>query len=234
MAVTIARGESATTVERRAMVDNQIRTFDVTDQRVLQTFELIPREMFVSPEYAALAYSDASLSVKGEGQTRRMLLVPMVLARMIQGLTLAETDRVMVVASGSGYAACIVAEMCTAVVALEADETLRGMIGHNAEALGLSTIQTVSGSLTQGHAAGGPYDAILLCGAVELDPVILFQQLTPGGRLVTIQAESHEATRRSGKVVRYERVGSDVSSRSLFDATAPVLDEFRQPQSFVF
>lgn len=75
MAPIITQGEM-TTGERWAMVDNQIRTFDVTDQRVLESFSRVPRELFLSPENAALAYSDAVLTVRGAGTTRRTLLVP--------------------------------------------------------------------------------------------------------------------------------------------------------------
>lgn len=231
---TIVRSEPASAAARRAMVDNQIRTFDVTDQRVLAAFEAVPRELFLRPDLADLAYSDAVLSVESGDGTRRVMAVPMVLARMLQGLELGPHDRTLVVAAGTGYAAALAAELCADVTALESDAAFATAIGQRAQALGLFHCRAVSGPLDGGHPAEAPYTAILVCGGVERDLATLLGQLAPGGRLVAIQTASHEATRRSGKVVRYDRIGADISSRVLFDATAPVLDVFREEPAFTF
>lgn len=233
-ASTIVRAEPTTAGARRAMVDNQIRTYDVTDQRVLEAFEVVPRELFVAPAHADLAYSDGVLSVTGSNGARRVLLAPMVLARMIQGLDLKSTDRILVVAAGSGYAAAIVAEICSTVTALEVDPAFVEQAASNFRALGNTVAHAVQGPLDRGYASNAPYTAILVCGAVERDLTELLGQLDDGGRLVAIQTASHEATRRTGKAVRYDRLASEISSRVLFDAFAPVLEAFRQEPTFVF
>ena len=230
----IVQDYTATASERRAMVDNQIRTFDVTDQRVLEAFDRVPREIFVEGSQAGLAYSDAALSVRGEGATRRAMLVPMVLARMLQGLDLLPTDRALVVAGGTGYAAALLATLCHSVVSVESDPVLAEAARRNVYVLGAGNVEAVQGSLAEGHAAGAPYHVILVCGALEQEPVKLLDQLAIGGRLVAIKQEPGLATRAVGKAVRYERGSGDLSSRVLLDATAPVLDEFRQPHEFVF
>jgi protein-L-isoaspartate(D-aspartate) O-methyltransferase len=216
------------------MVDNQIRTFDVTDQRVLAAFEAIPRELFLAEALADLAYSDANLSCACDGGPRRALLTPMILARMIQGLDLGPADRALVVGCGTGYAAALVRELCPSVTALENQAGFVEALRANAAALSPAGCEAALGPLDRGHLAGGPYTAILVCGAVERGLEKLLDQLGSGGRLVTIETASHEATRRSGKVVRFDRIGNDFSSRVLFDATAPVLVEVRLEPAFSF
>lgn len=216
------------------MVDNQIRTFDVTDQRVLAAFETIPRELFLPARLADLAYSDALLTVDGHAGAKRVMPVPMVLARMFQGLALEPDDRVLVVAAASGYAAALAAELCDDVTALESDGGFVQQATAHAAQLGLSRLKVVEGRLEGGDAGGPPFSAILVCGGVEANLDRLFRQLAPGGRLVAVQTASHEATRRSGKVVRFDLIGTDLSSRVLFDATMPVLDAFRAEPTFTF
>ncbi len=215
------------------MVDNQIRTFDVTDQRVLAAFEAVPRELFLPDRLVDLAYSDATLSTSCDSG-RRPQLVPMVLARMIQGLELEPGDRALVIAPGTGYAAALVAELCRTVVALESEAGFVQAIAANLSGLGIDWCEAALGPLAEGYAARQPYAAILVCGAVERDLRTLCDQLSPGGRIIAIQTASHEGTRRSGKVVQFDRIGDDISSRVLFDATAPVLDAFRQEPAFTF
>ena len=234
MVALVVRAEPTSASARRAMIDNQIRTYDVTDQRVLAAFEAIPRELFLPERLADLAYSDAVLSIdSGEG-IARSLLRPMVLARMIQGLDLGPADQVLVVGAASGYAAAVIAELCSAVTSLESDDGFVRLAANNAGTLGLSGVRSVGGPLTQGCQSAAPFSAIIVCGAVEKGLEHLLEQLAPGGRLVAIETSRHEATRRSGKVVRFDKIGGDISTRVLFDATAPVLPEFREEPAFVF
>lgn len=233
MPPSIVRAEPVSAAARRAMVDNQIRTYDVTDKRLLAAFEAVPRELFLPPELADLAYSDAALTVASEQGAKRCLCAPMVLARMFQGFDLVPSDRMLIVGAGPGYAAAIAAELCGSVVALECEPDFVDETDAKLRALGLP-VQAVSGPLDAGYPAGAPYNAILICGAVETELDALLGQLAAGGRLVAVQTASHEATRRSGKVVRFDRIGDEVSSRVLFDATLPVLDAFREVPAFTF
>jgi protein-L-isoaspartate(D-aspartate) O-methyltransferase len=158
----------------------------------------------------------------------------MVLARMLQGIDIDETDRTLIVGGGTGYDAAIAAMLSAKVVALESDAGFAEQAGANFRALGLTNIEAVSGKLDKGHAEGTPYNVIIVCGGVERRLDDLLAQLAPAGRLAAIQTASRDATRGSGRVVRYERIGNDISSRVLFDAAAPVLDEFREAPAFVF
>ena len=232
----IAPAEQGFAAQRRAMVDGQIHTFDVTSQAILGVFSLLPRERFLPENLRVFAYSDAALTLKAStpGRPGRVLLRPMHLARMLQGAYVEATDRVLVVAGETGYGACLLAELAASVVTIESDATLSDAAAANARDLGLSSVTAVTGPLSEGWTAAAPYDVILVQGGVETHLDHLFAQLGPGGRLIAIESLAEDASGRSGRAVRYQKVGSDISKRSLFDATAPLIAEFRNPPAFVF
>ena len=219
---------------RRAMVDNQIRTFDVTDQPVLDRFYTAPREFFLPPHLESLAYSDAVLTVGEPKGTRRVMLMPMVLARLLQGATVREGDRTLVVAGGNGYAAALLAGLSAEVVALEADPAMTEWTRHACAALHLENVSAVTGPLLDGYRAKAPYDVILVEGGVEGHLESLLAQLSPRGRLVTIQKTLFDGVRRNGKATLFERFGDDISHRALFDSSAVVIEDFAVASSFAF
>ena len=109
---------------RRAMVDGQVRTNDVTNLALIDAMLDIPREAFVPERLAALAYLDRDLALQTSGGVTRYLLKPVVTARLVQAADTDAKDRVLVVGSGTGYAAAVVSRLAGAVVALEEDSAL--------------------------------------------------------------------------------------------------------------
>ncbi len=210
---------------RRMMVDNQIRTYDVTDLRIIAAALELPRERYVAPEQAGLAYLDLDIPL-GKGPAARHLLKPATLARLVQALELDAEDEVLDVGCTTGYSSALLARLAASVVALEEDATL----AQQAEAALASegNVVLVRGPLTAGWRARAPYDAILLNGATEVVPEALCAQLKPGGRLVCILG------RLPGKAMIYRRNSEDVSGRALFDAAAPIVPGFRQTPAFAF
>ncbi len=212
---------------RRNMVDGQVRTADVTDLRIISAMQEVPRERFVAPAMAQLAYLDLDLPA-GEGATgARRLLKPMVLAKLIQAADLAATDRVLDVGCVTGYAAALLARVAGEVVALEQDAAL--IARARAALAGAANVSVVAGPLSQGWAQGAPYDAILMEGATEIAPETLLRQLKAGGRLVCVLGAGPGA-----KATLFRRAGAEVGSRPLFDAGAPLLPGFVKPPAFAF
>ena len=210
---------------RRMMVDGQIRTNDVTDRDLIAAMLDVPRERFVPPAQASVAYLDRDLPL----DDRRMLLKPMVLARLIQAADVGADDRVLDVAGGTGYSSALLARLGAAVVALEDDAARARRCGETLAQLGIANVTTGGGPLDAGWPALAPYDVILVNGAFEVEPHGLFGQLKEGGRLVGILGGSP-----AGKAMLYRKDRGEIGGRTLFDASAPVLPAFRQAPAFVF
>ena len=224
---------------RRMMVDNQLRTYDITDLDVLSAMNEVPREHFVAPERGILAYSDQPLAVAkasdGEG---RHFLAPMVFARIVQNLEIEPGDKVMIVAGALGYEAAVIARLGAEVVVVEPDPELaaktRDMIdslpGTEANSERAGSVRVVETALDAGCPDEAPFDAILINGAVEERPEALLQQLREHGRLAVIAGDGG----RTSRATLHVRHGEVFGARAMFDAAAPALPIFRKEAGFVF
>ncbi|HEX3348911.1 MAG TPA: protein-L-isoaspartate O-methyltransferase [Acetobacteraceae bacterium] len=211
---------------RNMMVDGQVRPNKVTDPRILDAMRRLPRERFLPPELASLAYADEDVTLPGG----RALIEPMVIARLVQLLALRSGDRALVV--GAGYGAALCAACGASVTAVEEDEamlrTARAVLPELAP-----EVSVVAGKLAEGWAGAGRYEAILIEGAVEFVPEAIAGQLEPtAGRLVTVLA----GTGRLGRAVIGERNGEglELSFQPVFDCATPALPQFRRAAAFVF
>ncbi|MFV0282101.1 MAG: protein-L-isoaspartate O-methyltransferase family protein [Rhodoblastus sp.] len=222
---------------RRTAIDCQIRPFGVTDQHILGAFLAVPREKFVPARFEAVAYSDMELShpLAGvqDGRGARAMQMPLVLARLLQAADIGRADRVLDVAGAAGYTAAIVAGLAASVVALESDEALSQAAARNFEALGLANAQAVCGPLVEGCAAKGPFDVIVVGGAVEQGLDNLLAQLAPGGRLVALRPLKPRAA-GSARAFLYLKDGANISERALFEAAGAPIAEFAAAPAFAF
>jgi protein-L-isoaspartate(D-aspartate) O-methyltransferase len=225
---------------RRAMVDGQVRTNDVTNLDLIDAMLDVPREAFVPERLAAWAYLDRDLELQSGNGAARYLLKPVVTARLIQAADIGLKDRVLVVGSATGYSAAVVSRLAGAAVALEEDPALAEAAQAALRRLGLVTVTPVIGRLTDGWPAAAPFDVILVEGGVEVIPDALFAQLSEGGRLVTVvygggqgQLEG-QIEGQVGKATLFRSVRGEVAGRTLFDSAAPLLPGFRKAPAFVF
>jgi|APAra7269096870_1048528.scaffolds.fasta_scaffold04961_2 protein-L-isoaspartate(D-aspartate) O-methyltransferase len=210
---------------RQHMIESQIRTNKVLDERLIEAMSELPRELFVPENLHARAYIDDDLPLGGG----RFLTEPMVIARLLQAADVRATDNTLVVAAGAGYAAALLAKLASSVVAVEA-ETALGDRGIAALAhLGIANVVWQSGNPAEGAAKQAPYDVILIDGGVEIVPQALLDQLAEGGRLVTVLRDS-----RLGRAVLMQKERGTLGQRVLFDANVPLLAAFAKPQAFAF
>jgi protein-L-isoaspartate(D-aspartate) O-methyltransferase len=215
---------------RRTMVDSQVRTSDVTDLRLLSAMLEIPREAFLQPAQAALAYADreAPVGEAGEGGIRR-LLKPMVLAKLIQAAEVRAGEHVLDVGCATGYASAVLARLAGTVIGLEQDPALAERAAAALRTAGADNVTIETGPLAAGWAVAAPYDVILLDGATEIAPQALLRQLKPGGRLVGIVGRPPNS-----RATLYRALGAEPSGRPIFDAAAPVLPGMTRAETFVF
>jgi protein-L-isoaspartate(D-aspartate) O-methyltransferase len=212
---------------RRNMIESQIRTNKVTHRALLDALASLPRERYVPPDRAFAAYVDEDIPVA----PGRYLLEPMVFARLVQLAEPKPVDRALVVGSGTGYGAAVLARLVNTVVALESDPALaaRGREQIYRQAVESNVVQ-VEGPLPQGWPEKAPYDVILLEGSAELVPQALLDQLGDGGRLVAVIADDEGV----GRAVLHTRRDDVLSHRAYFDAAVPQLPGFERPRGFVF
>ncbi len=214
---------------RRNMVDTQLRTYDVTSKRLLDSVEAVDRACFLPTDRQHLAYVDQAVVLIAADGKVRTLLPPMIFARMLQAVDLEMGEKVLDVAGGSGYSAAVIAAMGGDVVALEETEALTMLAASALQSAGYSTVASQTGDLAKGHAAGAPYDVIFINGAILTQPLQLLAQLRDGGRLVAV-----EGTGRAGRVNVYRKSGDVVGKRGIFDAAAAPLAAFAEKPVFSF
>ncbi len=211
---------------RHLMIESQLRANKVTNAQVLDAFSDTPRETFVTQAMADIAYIDEDLVI-GEG---RFLLEPMVFARLVQALDLGAEDSVLDIGAASGYSTTILSRLAQSVVGIEEVESFALMGQENLEANDVDNAVILHAPHRIGFKEEAPYNAIIIEGAVESVPENLLHQLSDGGRLLTILRPAGE----QGRAIRYVRSGDSFSHRVLFDANAPLLDDFMSEKPFVF
>jgi len=208
---------------RNRMVDSQVRPNRVTDPRILAAMRGIPRERFLPPAMAALAYADQDVPL-GNG---RVLLAPMLLAKLLQLIAPVAGERALVVASGVGYGAAVLAACGVRVIALEQDEALLA-VARAALAPASPGVNLVAGGLAGGWPAEAPYDIVFIEGAVASVPAAIAAQLRQeAGRLVTVIRGSTGGTAGGtaglGQAMRGETTQAGLQLRPEFDcATLPI------------
>ena len=185
---------------RRAMVDNQLRPQAVTDPLVVAAMATVPRERFVPAALQPVSYMDRILDM-GDGSA---LSPPATLGRMLTELEPRPGQHALVIGTAPAYAAAVLAEM------------------------GLEVRTVSAGELEQGLAGGGPYDLIVIDGAVEFIPDTIVLQLRDGGRLGACLLENGVP-----RLVVGRRAGA-FGTRTVADAAAPRLPGFDRPRAFVF
>src|SRR6202008_3194117 len=162
---------------RNNMVEQQIRTWEVLDQDVLDLLYLVPREDFVAEAHRALAFSDMEIPI-GEGEK---MWQPKVEARVVQELNIRKTDNVLEVGTGSGYLTALLSHRSGDVHSVEIKPALAALGPKNLSRQGLDNVTLHVGDAALGWPRQAPYDVIVLTGSTPVLPRVLLEQLAPGG-----------------------------------------------------
>ena len=213
-------------VARDNMIDCQLRTNKVTDERILTAMASLPRERFVPREREDMAYVDVDIPC-GEG---RCLMSAMVSARLIQEARLQRADEVLCIAAGTGYSVAVMSGIASSVIALESNQECAGKASQLLSELNLDNAVVVEGPLTAGWQAESPYNVIFIDGMISAVPSEIFLQLADGGRLIAV-IDSGDGV---GRATLFVKLSGTVSSREIFDISVGRLSEFDKKQEFVF
>jgi protein-L-isoaspartate(D-aspartate) O-methyltransferase len=216
-------------LQRKNMVESQVRPSDVTDRRITGAMQDVPRERFVPEAVSALAYMDDELAVA----PGRSLMAPRTFARLVQLADLQASDKVLIIGALTGYSAAIVARLVREVVALEVDTGAATAAAATLADLNVANVTIVTGPLEAGWPSSAPYSAVIIEGAIERLPDELMAQLQPIGRLVAI-----ENSGGVGRVTLIQAVGPTgkrtLSRRVAFEASAACLPGYDRPKAFAF
>ncbi len=207
---------------RLHMIDSQIRPNDVTDPRLLAAFEAVARENFVPRAARAIAYAEVPVEVA----PGRFLLEPRCFAKLLQLAKITADDRVLDVGCATGYSSAVLARLAGSVVALEQDADLLRIASDGLANTGVTLVQ---GGLIEGAKMEGPFDVIVVEGAIEQTPETLLSQLNEGGRLVAVMQDGAQ-----GRATLFVKEHGGIGHRAAFDASAPLLAGFKKAMGFVF
>ena len=211
---------------RNNMVEQQIRTWEVLDQDVLDLLYLVPREDFVPEQYRTLAFSELEIPI-GEGER---MWQPKLEARVLQELSIRKTDSVLEVGTGSGYLTALLSHRAGHVHSVEIKPKVAEFGQKNLARQGLDNVTLQIGDAANGWPRQAPYDAIVLTGSTPVLPRAFLEQLAAGGRLFAVVGEAPAMTARLVSCT----VPGAYGSVDLFETVIAPLVNAEQPPRFKF
>lgn len=210
---------------RHNMIEQQIRTWDVLDQRVLDLIIRTPREDFVPPQYRSLAFNDMEIPL-GHDQ---VMMSPKLEARMLQALHVQADDAILEVGTGSGYVTALLAQLGRHVYSVEIVPELRAGAAEKLARQGINNATVEEGDAAHGWDKHVPYDVIVLTGSVPVLDDTFKKSLNIGGRLFAIIGDAPAM-----EAVLITRLGDDQwHTESLFETVVPPLINAPEPKRFV-
>jgi protein-L-isoaspartate(D-aspartate) O-methyltransferase len=210
------------------MIQQQIRPWNITDERVLSVMAEVPRELFVPDAYRGLAYADIEIPI-AEGQT---MLAPKLVAHMLQALDVRDGDKVLEIGTGTGYVTACLARLGGHVSSMEIHASLAEQARETLAVLQAGQIEVRVGNGLEVPMDVQPFDAIAVTGSLPDSEALqaLKEQLTPGGRLFVVVGEDPVME----AMMMTCAVGTDFSTRTLFETSIPALKKSPEPERFVF
>lgn len=208
------------------MVEQQIRTWEVLDQRVLDLLLKVRREEFVPQQHRALAFVDMEIPL-GHGEK---MLAPKMEARIVQELTLRPEDRVLEIGTGSGYMTALLASLASHVCSVDIVPDFTRAAGSKLAASDIANVTLETGDAARGWGREAQYDVIVLTGSVPVLPESFQHNLRPGGRLIAVVGEPPVMEAR---LITCAAPGA-YRTAGLFETCIAALRNAPQPEKFVF
>lgn len=209
---------------RVMMVDTQVRPSDVTKFPIIAAMLAVPREVYMPVDLREAAYVGENVAI-GAG---RVVLEARTLAKMMDALDIQPDELVLDIGCGLGYSAAVIARLADAVIAVEEDAAHAAAAQRTLNQEGVDNAAVIIGPLAAGSPKHAPYDAIIIQGGVEVVPPAILEQLKVGGRIAALFMDGALGTVRIGY-----KSSDNMTWRSVFNASAPVLTGFRTERMFV-
>ncbi|MBS0425220.1 MAG: protein-L-isoaspartate O-methyltransferase [Proteobacteria bacterium] len=208
------------------MVAQQIRTWYVLDDNVLDLLYKLKREEFVPAENREVAFVDMEIPL-GHDQ---VMLTPKMEARILQELHIKKTDKILEVGSGSGYMTALLADRSAHVYSVEIIPELKTMAENNLKTHNITNVTIEQGDAARGWAKHEPYDVIVLTASTPVLPDAFQNSLNPGGRLFAIVGEDPVME----AVLITCTAPGEFTTTTLFETSTAPLINAQQPVRFTF
>ena len=208
------------------MIEQQIRTWDVLDQRVLDVMNSVPREQFVPEHYRSLAFADTNIPLGHE----QVMMAPKLEGRLLQALAITADDAVLEIGTGSGYLTACLARLGKHVTSLDITADFTTAAAAKLEAQGISNVTLETLDAAEGIESEKRYDVIAVTGSLPLLQQQFQKNLAVGGRLFIITGSL--PIMEANLITRVEE--NHWSSECLLETCIPPLLHAARPQAFVF
>ena len=212
------------------MIQQQIRPWNVLDQGVLDLLSIVKREEFVPAGSRDLAFADVELPLKAKAQPGQTMLAPRIEARLLQELSIRNTDKVLEIGTGSGYLTALLASFSKHVYSLDIDPAMTALAKANLARANIHNVTLVTANGVDGLPTNAPFNAIVVGGSLPALPEALTSQLAVGGRLLVVLGDAP-----SMSLTLIERESeTGLRTTKLFETVLTPLQDVEQPERFAF
>jgi len=211
--------------ENTVMVDGQIKPLSNISPNILEALYDIDRRDYIPVKLRKFSYIEKNILIG----KNRYLPKAAITAKLLSALEIENTETILIISSTMGYSAALASKIAETVICIEQDTELLNLSEKIAIENSMNNIVFIKNELDKGYPDQGPYSCILIEGAVEEEPKKILDQLTEGGRLVTILNNNE-----NGSAIKYSRINGQIISQFLFSMDAPLLDSFKKSKKFNF
>jgi protein-L-isoaspartate(D-aspartate) O-methyltransferase len=211
--------------ENTVMVDGQIKPLSNISPNILEALYDIDRRDYIPVKLRKFSYIEKNILIG----KNRYLPKAAITAKLLSALEIENTETILIISSTMGYSAALASKIAETVICIEQDTELLNLSEKIAIENSMNNIVFIKNELDKGYPDQGPYSCILIEGAVEEEPKKILDQLTEGGRLVTILNNNE-----NGSAIKYSRINGQIISQFLFNMDAPLLDSFKKSKKFNF
>ena len=207
------------------MVEGQIKPIEGMQKNILEAFRSINRDDFVPQNLKDNSFSEKNLFLKRD----RFVLKANLIAKMISALDILNDENVLVIGSSTGYSSAIISRLAETVISIEEDKELLDFSEKAVKKNGIDNIVFINNVMIEGCPEQGPFNAIIIEGAIDEVPQKILNQLELNGRLIAMINDNGISN-----VIEYQKKNNTFTERFLFSCSAPKLKSFDKRKSFSF
>ena len=213
------------TTQNKNMIDGQIRPINGISKEIISAFSCINRSNFVPEEFSLRSYTEKNLKLS----TNRYLLRPNLIGEIINHVSPKTNETILVLPASTGYLSAVISNLAETVIAIEEDENLISIAENGLKKSGINNVAIIKKKINDNCLDQGPFNAILIEGAIDYLPEQFLEQLENYGRLFAMIKEDNVTNARL-----FIKNENSISSRFLFSCDAPKLNFFKKKNSFSF